>query len=220
MNTNPQSEKFSTQQDVIETTRRRYFLKGAIGISVGATLLLIGAIDKVFKFFFGPRLSQDEEMGIMHQRIDRLKATVSLCQLELEREQSNYILIASLAELDGTTGKYFTDYQMRPALAFKGKDGFPMLLSAKCTHLGCTVGNQVDAQGKILCPCHVSYFDVNTGEPDANSPAKEPLAHIAWVLMDKKGKVIASRSSTGEIKGNSIASALEGANVYIAKKDA
>ena len=117
------------------------------------------------------------------------------------------------------TGKYFIDYQMSPALAFLGKDGLPDLLSAKCTHLGCTVGKQVDAQGKILCPCHVSYFDVTTGQPDANSPAKLPLPHIGWVLMDKSGKVIASRSSAGVTSGDTSINAIKDSSVYIAKSE-
>jgi len=217
MNTNPQSDKFAAH--LIDTKDRRYFLKGVFGIAAGAALLLAGSIDKVFRFFFGPRLSRNEELEMMQQRIERLKATVGLRQLELERKQADYILIASLSELDSTTGKYFIDYQMRPALAFLGKDGLPMLLCAKCTHLGCTVGNQVDVRGKILCPCHISYFDVTTGEPDANSPAKTPLPHIGWVLMDKGGKVIASRLSSGETKGNTNAGALTGANVYITSKE-
>jgi Rieske Fe-S protein len=214
MKTNPQSCE-PPPQDSVE---RRYFLNGILGISAGVALLVMGAFDKVFLFFFGPRLSREEEMAMMHQRIERLKKTAEARQLELEREQSNYILVSPLSDLDSTTGKYFIDYQMSPALAFLGKDGLPDLLSAKCTHLGCTVGNQVDAQGKILCPCHVSYFDVTTGQPNANSPAKAPLPHIGWVLM-KSGKVIASRLSSGQTTGDTKASALEGTSVFIAKNE-
>jgi Rieske Fe-S protein len=202
-----------------KTAGRRHILKGFVGIAAGAALLLAGTIDKVFLFFFGPRLNREQETEIMNQRLERLKATVGVRQLELEREESDYILVSPLSQLDGTTGKYFTDYQMRPALAFLGKDGLPALLSAKCTHLGCTVGNQVNAQGKILCPCHISYFDVTTGQPDQNAPAKAPLPHIGWVLKDKKGKVIASRLSSGVTTGDTKVSALEGANVYITRKE-
>jgi nitrite reductase/ring-hydroxylating ferredoxin subunit len=157
---------------------------------------------------------------MMQQRLERLKSTVGIRQLELDREESASILVAPLSELDKTTGKYFIDYQMRPALAFIGTDGLPSLISAKCTHLGCTVGNQVDAHGKILCPCHVSYFDVTTGQPDANAPAKAPLPHIGWVIKDKSGKVIASRLASGVTTGDTKAGAIEGASVYIAKSEA
>ena len=109
---------------------------------------------------------------------------------------------------------------MRPALAFLGNDGMPVLLSAKCTHLGCTVGNQVNDQGKILCPCHTSYFDVTTGQPDSGAPAKLPLPHLDWILRDKSGIDIASRLSSGATTGNVKIEALGGAQVYIAKTEA
>jgi Rieske Fe-S protein len=45
---------------------------------------------------------------------------------------------------------------------------------ATCTHQGCPV-TRVEG-GKIICPCHNSHFDITTGAPTANSPAKSPLA--------------------------------------------
>ena len=115
------------------------------------------------------------------------------------------------------SGKYFIDYKMQPALAFKGKDGLPLLLSAKCTHLGCTVGNKVDAQGKILCPCHVSYFDIETGKPNEGAPAKDPLPLIGWVLMDERGNILVNRNNKGIITGSLSEDQGARAKVYIAK---
>jgi Rieske Fe-S protein len=215
----PESNEPLPQENLKEDPARRHFLKGLIGITAGMALLLAGTIDKIFLFFFGPRLTRQQETEVMQQRLERLKSTVGVRQLELEREESAYILVAPLSELDKTTGKYFIDYQMRPALAFLGKDGLPELLSAKCTHLGCTVGNQVDAHGKILCPCHVSYFDVTTGQPDPNAPAKAPLPHLGWVIKDKGGKVLASRLPSGVTTGDTKAVAVDGASVYIVKTE-
>ncbi|MBA4078516.1 MAG: hypothetical protein C0508_26035, partial [Cyanobacteria bacterium PR.023] len=138
-------------------------------------------------------------------------------KLELERQAANCILVAPLADLNSVTGKYFIDYKMQPAIAFKGKDGLPLFISAKCTHLGCTVSNKVDDQGKILCPCHVSYFDIETGQPNADAPAKEPLPHLGWVIMDERGKVLASRNAKGETTGAITALTEANARVYIAK---
>lgn len=202
-----------------EEAGRRYFLRGGIALAAGVLLLWMGAVDKVFRFFFGPRLTKEQESELMATRLERLESTTAQRKLELERQTSNYIFIAALSDLSDSEGKYFIDYEMRPAIAFKGKDGFPNLLSAKCTHLGCTVGNQVDASGKILCPCHVSFFDVTTGVPDANAPAKTPLPHIAWVLMDGKGKVLANRTAGGEMKGIVNPALLAGAQVYIVKEE-
>lgn len=44
--------------------------------------------------------------------------------------------------------------------------------SAICTHQGCPV-TKVE-NGKILCPCHGSEFDITSGAPTAG-PARQPL---------------------------------------------
>ncbi len=179
----------------IKEEARRHFIKGGFGIAIGAFLLSFGALDKVFRFFLGPRLSLQAEAEQMEAKLKRLEATTDQRKLELERQRNDYILVSKLSDLKSDLGKYFIDFEMRPAIAFKGSDGLPLLISAKCTHLGCTVGNQVK-DGKILCPCHVSYFDIVTGQPNAEAPAKAPLPHLNWVLMDTKGKVLATKSSS------------------------
>jgi Rieske Fe-S protein len=45
--------------------------------------------------------------------------------------------------------------------------------SAICTHQGCEV-TQVQ-NGKIVCPCHGSMFDISTGAPTPSSQARSPL---------------------------------------------
>lgn len=199
--TNPRKWE-SENQPFVREEARRHFLRAFAGIAFGGLLLSVGTFRNVFLFFFGPRLGREEETELMELRLARLESTVSQRKLELERQSSNYIKVGKLSDLDEETGKYFIDYKMQPAIAFKGKDGLPLLISAKCTHLGCTVGNKVDSEGRILCPCHVSYFKVETGEPNAEAPAKAPLPHLGWVLMDEKGSVLVSRDSRGNTKGN------------------
>ena len=53
--------------------------------------------------------------------------------------------------------------------------------SARCTHLGCTVGSV--AKGKIFCPCHGSVFDARTGAV-VQPPATAPLPKIAVTVQD------------------------------------
>lgn len=214
--TNPR--RFEAEQGpLVVEQARRYFVQGFLGIAVGGFLLSVGTFGKIFSFFFGPRLSRKEETELMELRLTRLQSTVGQRKLELERQAANYILVGLLHELSAESGKYFIDYKMQPAIAFKGKDGLPLLISAKCTHLGCTVGNKVDGQGKILCPCHVSYFDVESGQPNADAPAKAPLPHLGWVIMDERGKVLASRTAGGETTGAIASGAEATARVYIAK---
>ena len=207
----------STAEAHVSAEARREFLKGAAGITLGCGVLAVGTIDKVYNFFFGPRLTPKEEEEIMALRLRRLQATADQRKLELERQTSNYILVSALAELSSKEGKYFIDYNMETAMAFAGQDGLPILMTAKCTHLGCTVSNEVNAKGQVLCPCHVSFFDIKTGEPNAGAPAKKPLAMLGWVLMDKQGAIIAQRSNAGVITGNTTAAAIEKSNVYIVR---
>jgi len=196
---------------------RRNLMKGLIGVGAAGVLLSAGLAEKLFLYLRGPDLTLEEETELLRKRLERLEMTAEERQLQLERLRSPYIRVARLAELSPTQGKYFTDYQMRPALAFKGEDGLPLLISAKCTHLGCTVGSQVDGEGRLLCPCHVSYFNLETGVPEPGSPAKAPLPRIGWVLRDAAGNVVASRSPSGQLAGEPFTDLLESYDVYIAR---
>ena len=208
--------KEAAPQAFVEGEARRYFVKGGLAAVFGLSLLSVGVFDKIFRFFFGPRLTAHPETELMTTRLSRLEATSSQRKLELERQENDYILVGSLAELSSEKGKYFIDYSMMPALAFKTAEGLPLLISAKCTHLGCTVGADA-VDGKILCPCHISYFSIDTGMPNADSPAKTPLPHLGWVVMDTRGNQLASFSGNGAVKGTISEAQRTSARVYIAK---
>ncbi len=210
----------AAQEHYVEQEARRHFIQGSVGIAAGAALLGIGTMDKAFRFFFGPRLTREQESEMMELRLKRLQSTADQRKLELERQTSQYILVAALSDLKANEGKYFIDYQMRPALAFKGSDGLPILMSAKCTHLGCTVGNEVNGEGKILCPCHVSFFDIKTGQPNPDAPAKAPLPILGWVILDSHGNKLAERNAQGKVIGTLDSALLAAGNVYIARAHA
>jgi nitrate reductase gamma subunit len=197
---------------------KRHFVKSGGFLALGIAFLGVGTARQIFRFFKGPRLSEQEEGEIMATKVKRLEQTVEQKKYELEREQNDFIFISRLDELSEDKGKYFIDYAMSPGLAFADKDGLPLLISAKCTHLGCTVGNQADAQGKILCPCHISYFDIHTGEPNPGAPAKAPLPPIGWVLMDETGKMVARKGPDGKVRGTPDQERLDTYSVFIAKR--
>lgn len=212
------------RQSVAERSRaaeRRHLVKGLLGAGAAGALLGVGILDKLARFLGGPDMTLDEEAALLRKRLERLEMTAEERQLQLERMRSPYIRVAGLGELSPTQGHYFTDYLMRPALAFLGDDGLPLLISAKCTHLGCTVSSQVDSEGRLLCPCHVSYFDLESGRPLPGSPAKAPLPQLGWVLRDAAGSVVASRSPSGETAGEAdqaSAEQLAEYDVYIARR--
>ncbi|MBK9144042.1 MAG: respiratory nitrate reductase subunit gamma [Candidatus Melainabacteria bacterium] len=215
---NPRRSDASNEVFVKEESRR-HFVLAAGGILFGGFLLVVGTFDKIFQFFFGPRLSAEDETRLMHEKLERLKITAEQRSLEVERRESRYIFVSALKDLSESEGKYFIDFSMRPGIAFKGKDGLPILISAKCTHLGCTVGNKLDDEGRILCPCHVSYFDIVTGQPNDGAPAKEPLPHISWVLMNQGGEVLVKYTPGKQAEGNTAPGAIADAGVYVSKAE-
>lgn len=197
---------------------RRLFLKGAVGLGSAGGLLTIGVMDKFVRFFSGPSMTTEEQAELLRKRLERLEMTAEERDLELERLRNDYILVAPLKDLSPQTGKYFIDYQMRPALAYRDTSGLPLLVSAKCTHLGCTVSSAADASGRLLCPCHMSYFDMKTGAPQPGSPATKPLPILGWALMDDAGTILMSRGPDGRTEGEAPPKQLEACKVYIAKR--
>lgn len=208
------------QHAVAATVRaesRREFLKGAAGVTGATGLLALGVSSKAVNFFKGASTDPEAESALLEKKLQRLKLTAEERAYELERQRNSMILVSTYAELDPVKGKYFIDYAMAPGLAFKGKDGMPIVLSAKCTHLGCTVSSTLDNNGRVMCPCHISYFDILTGMPNDGAPAKAPLPPIAWALVDAAGKVVASRAAGQPVAGALAPDALAQCSLYITK---
>jgi Rieske Fe-S protein len=75
----------------------------------------------------------------------------------------------------------------------------------------------LDAHGRVLCPCHISYFNIATGQPNEGAPAKLPLPQIGWALMDEAGKEVASRQPGQPMQGKVDAELLKKCGLYITK---
>lgn len=208
------------QQAVIATIKaesRRAFLKGSAAAAGATGLMALGVSEKLANFFKGPRPDPEAESEMLRKKLERLQQTAQERELELERQRSNCILVGRYGELSKAKGKYFTDYAMAPGFAFLGNDGMPIVLSAKCAHLGCTVGSDVDGQGRVLCPCHISYFNIETGQPNEGAPAKLPLRQIGWALMDESGKEVASKRPGQPVQGKVDAELFKKCGLYITK---
>jgi len=215
-NSTPSQKRF--EQSVRMDTERRLILKAALGIGGSVFLLSMGTLDKLLQYFLKQELTPAEESHLLSKKLQRLKQSAEERELELERMKKDSIFISKLSELSRTRGKYFIDYEMRPALAFRDEKGLPILISAKCTHLGCTVGQELDDQGRVLCPCHVSYFDIKTGEPSSGSPAKSPLPRLGWALKDEQGKLLMTQFADGRTEGTVGPVQLENSLLFIIKR--
>ena len=63
----------------------------------------------------------------------------------------------------------------------KADDGTVHAFSSICTHQGCPVAEVAD--GLIICPCHGSQFEADTGEV-ADGPASRALPTVAVAVRD------------------------------------
>lgn len=70
-------------------------------------------------------------------------------------------------------GAKFFEFEGRPAVIIKKKDGGYSALSAVCTHLGCIIQWEKES-GDFLCPCHAGRFSadgtVTSGPPPKALP--------------------------------------------------
>jgi rieske iron-sulfur protein len=78
-----------------------------------------------------------------------------------------------------------------------GADGL-VAYSAICTHLGCVVASQLNAQGQIACPCHGSRFDPANGGAVVGGPASRPLPALP-IQTDSDGTVVVAGAFSGPI---------------------
>jgi len=81
--------------------------------------------------------------------------------------------LAALADIPAGGGLILDDARV---VLTRAEDGEVLAFSATCTHQGCTVSSI--EQGLIVCPCHLSRFDLATGAP-VSGPARRPLPPVA-----------------------------------------
>jgi Rieske Fe-S protein len=70
--------------------------------------------------------------------------------------------------------------------------------SAICTHLGCSVIAQPNADGHIACPCHGSVFDPKDNAKVLHGPAGRPLPSLP-IALGANGAVAADGEFSGPI---------------------
>ena len=167
--------------------RRNFLIWSGVAIT-SFTAIVFDLLNKVWNFIIGPKLAPEQEAKLIEQKIQNLERNVHLEKLREERLLKNKILICELKDLKKKEGLPFIDFNLKPALAFTGKNEQPILISSVCTHLGCTVQNKLN-KGRLLCPCHITYFELDTGNV-IEGPAKAPLPMIPFIVEDEKVYII------------------------------
>jgi ubiquinol-cytochrome c reductase iron-sulfur subunit len=67
-----------------------------------------------------------------------------------------------------------------------------------CTHAGCPVGLYEQTSRQLVCPCHLSVFDVLDGARASSGPAARPLPQLP-LDVDGDGYVVAAGEFQGQV---------------------
>jgi nitrite reductase/ring-hydroxylating ferredoxin subunit len=96
------------------------------------------------------------------------------------------LAVASVDELPVGGAKTFTYPQgSTPRLLVRTGPSAFVAYDQQCTHLQCPVVPVVE-QGKLHCPCHNGWFDLQTGDPIAGPPQRR----LPRVLLEVRDDVV------------------------------
>jgi Rieske Fe-S protein len=99
------------------------------------------------------------------------------------RGKSPWMAVAKRSELSiGEARTFHYPSETDPALLVRADAETLIAYSSQCTHLQCPVLPDLPA-GRLRCPCHAGYFDLNTGAPLAGPP-RRPLRRILLSVRD------------------------------------
>ena len=133
--------------------RRRYFVNTLLSSGILATAASI--IYPILKFVIPPETAESAVLSVTAARVD---------------------------DLQPNTGKIF-QFGDDPALIVRTAEGELRALSARCTHLNCTVQYSTDER-QIVCACHGGVFDLN-GKNVSGPPPKPLTAYSVNVRGDE-----------------------------------
>lgn len=105
--------------------------------------------------------------------------------MSLQRDEKPLPEMQVAAERDVLPGgvvefRYPTDDY--PCLLIRLRNGRLVAYGQQCSHLSCAVIPEPE-QGRLRCPCHNGYFEINEGRPIAGPP-RRPLPRIKLELRD------------------------------------
>jgi len=153
----------------------------ALVAAAGGCLGVVGSIAFTFlRYIVGAVVSPTQKAALLEESRRSMEGQINLLKLRIERVNNPRIPLAKLADLQEGNGVVFIDYALQPGVLFKTGERTCMARSAVCTHLGCTVQSDL-VDGKIFCPCHQSYFNLQDGHPETG-PATIALVEEPIVI--------------------------------------
>lgn len=90
------------------------------------------------------------------------------------------------------------DVSLLPAQVRRWAASGLLAYSKICTHAGCPVGLYEQTSRQLVCPCHLSVFDVLDGARATYGPAARPLPQLPLDL-DDDGYVVATGDFQGQV---------------------
>ena len=132
---------------------RRHFLDYLLG--TGVFLWLGSVVFPIFRYLIPPEQTGPDVQSIMAATVD---------------------------ELAPNSYKIFR-FGPKPAILIRVSDGSFRALSARCTHLDCTVQFKEDT-GQVWCACHNGIFDLEGR--NVSGPPPRPLERFEVVITDDK----------------------------------
>ncbi len=151
-----------------EVTRRQFLNYTLMGVGgfMGAAVLapMVG-------FAIDPLLKGEKESDFVY--------IMDVDEITNEPQRKTFVI-------DQVDGWYESQVE-RTAWIYKNNNGDILALSPVCTHLGCTVdwNSNADFPNEFFCPCHFGRFDSN-GVNIAGTPPTEPLHQYEYQITDGK----------------------------------
>ena len=106
-----------------------------------------------------------------------------------EGSSPDQVILIRLAELGPNDPPYPIAPPGRTEWGVQGYVAYSKL----CTHLGCPVGLYQELTQQLVCPCHQSIFNVNSGAIPEFGPAPRPLPQLP-ITVDSSGLMKANGS--------------------------
>ncbi|WCM38810.1 ubiquinol-cytochrome c reductase iron-sulfur subunit [Thermus antranikianii] len=190
----------------LQRSRRRLFLKAAIGTGIGLSL--------VSAFYVGASLRPKAEVTPEKEplkpgdilvyaqgggkpkpiRPEELKPGDPFV-LAYPMDPKTKVVKSGEAKNTVLVVRYTPD-ELSPETAQNGVEGI-VAYSAVCTHLGCIVSQWVADKKAGLCPCHGGIYDLARGARVIAGPPPRPLPQLP--LKVEEGVLVAAGEFLGEV---------------------